>query len=257
MPRQPERALGFVALALAACATPAVAQDSEPWQADLDAGVSILPGRDTSWSDFALSLGRYGPESATAAQIQRARRFGRSEYLIGAQHERRIDEALRVYGGVAIGTDNRFLPDWRLDAGVSQRIRRTDTHSDALRLAATVARYDGRTFVTLMPGAVRYFAARNAFVGLDALAVGGPDARWHFGARGQAGLDLSPRLATRAWLGIAPETERGRTGIVRSAALGVILAGTRHRSFRLTLAGENRASGPDRVTISIGVSQKF
>lgn len=257
MPRPPERALAVVALALAACASPALAQDSGTWQADLDAGVSILPGRDTSWSDLALSLGRYDPEGATAAHVQRARRFGRSEYLIGAQHERRIDDELRVYGGVAMGTDNRFLPDWRLDTGVSQRIRRTDPHSDVVRLAATVARYDSGTFVTLMPGAVRHFAARNAFVGLDAIAVGAPDAQWHFGARGQAGLDLSPRLATCAWFGIAPETERGRTGIVQSAALGLIVADTPRRSFRLTLADENRASGPDRVTISIGVSLKF
>lgn len=257
MRRQPERVAGLAALALAVAATPAAAQNSGSWQANLDAGVSILPGRDTSWSDFALSLGRTSPQGATVAHVQQARRFGRSEYLIGAQHEHRLGDALRVYGGVTIGTDNRFLPDWRLDTGISQRIRRTDTHSDVVRLAATIARYDGGTFVTLMPGAVRYFAARNAFVGLDAIAVGAPDARWHVGARGQAGLDLTPRLATRAWLGIAPETERGRTGIVRSAALGVIVAGTRQRSFRLTLAGENRARGPDRVTISIGITQAF
>lgn len=54
-----------------------------------------------------------------------------------------------------------------------------------------------------------------------------------------------------------PETERGRTDIVKSAALGVVVAATQRRNFRLTLAGENRARGPDRVTVSIGVTQKF
>ncbi|MES2498203.1 MAG: YaiO family outer membrane beta-barrel protein [Pseudomonadota bacterium] len=234
-----------------------MAQKSGSWQADLDAGVSILTGRNANWSDLSLSLGRVGPESATAAQVQRARRFGRSEYLIGVRHERRIGRALDLSGGFAIGTDNRFLPDWRLDAGVSHRVSRTDVHTDAVRLGANIAHYSGGTFITLTPGAVRYFAARNAFVGIDAIALSAPDARWKFGVRGQAGVDLNSRLAVRAWLGMAPETERGRTEIVRSAALGVIVAGPQRRSFRLTLAGEKRAIGPDRVTISIGLTQKL
>lgn len=256
MRRQLDPGRWLTAMLVATCATPVTAQTPPEWQADLDAGVSVLPGRDTSWSDFALSLGRVGPDSATAAWVQRARRFGSSEYLIGARHEH-IGDALAWYGGAAVGTDNRFLPDWRIDAGVSQRVRRNERRSDAIRLGATIARYDSGTFVTLTPGAVRYFAVRNAFVGIDAIAVVAPDARWRFGARGQAGIDLNHRLSARAWLGIAPETERGRTDIVKSAALGVVVAATQRRNFRLTLAGENRARGPDRVTVSIGVTQKF
>ena len=257
MRRQPDQGLLLAAVLMAAGATPAAAREPASWQADLDAGVSILPGRDTQWSDFAISLGRVGPETVTAAQIQRARRFGRSEYLIGARHEHRIDDALDLYGGFAIGTGNRFLPDWRVDAGLSQRVSRTAAHTDLLRFGAGIARYGQGTVITLMPGAMRYFASRNAFIGIDAIAVDAPDARWRFGARGQAGFDINRRLAARAWLGIAPETERGRTEIVRSAALGLIVSGARRRSFRLTLAGENRAIGPDRVTVSIGITQAF
>lgn len=249
-------AAALVLLALAVAA-PSAAQDKPVWRADWDVGTSVLSTPDPDWSDISVSLRRIGSEQEAGFQISQARRFGRSEYLVGATFQTQNAHGVTLEGSLAVGGNNRFLPDWRATGHVGLRARQTPTHTDVIGLASTIASYDRGTFLTIAPGATRYFAARNAFIGVDAIAAADPDGHWRWGARANAGADLRPGLAARAWLGVTPESEQGRFETVRSAALGLVFDATASTSLRFTLSAEDRNLGPDRVTLSAGFSRNF
>lgn len=246
-----------LALLLLARSAPVAAQDMPVWRADWDVGTSVLSTPDPDWSDFSMSLRRIEGGQDAGLQLSRARRFGRSEYLVGASFQTQNADGATLEGSLAIGSNNRFLPDWRATGRVGIRASQTTTHTDVIGLASTIASYDSGTFLTIAPGATRYFAARNAFIGVDAIAAADPDGDWRWGARASAGADLRPGLAARAWLGVTPESEQGRFETVRSAAIGLVLDANAPTSLRFTLSAEDRQRGPDRVTLSAGFSRHF
>ena len=155
------------ALLALAVATPAGAQDQPIWRADWDVGSSVLSTPDPDWSDISVSLSRIEGGQEAGVQLSRARRFGRSEYLVGATFQTRNDDGATLEGSLAVGSNNSFLPDWRATGRVGLRVGRTTTHTDVIGLASTIARYDSGTFLTVAPGVTRYFAARNGFLGVD------------------------------------------------------------------------------------------
>ncbi len=246
-----------LALFAVAVAAPAAAQDKPVWRADWDLGTSVLSTPDPDWSDVSVSLRRIAGEQEAGLQLSRARRFGRSEYLVGASFQTQNTRGATLEVSLAVGSNNRFLPDWRATGRVGIRARQTTTHTDVIGLASTIAGYDSGTFLTVAPGATRYFAARNAFIGVDAIAAADPDNNWRWGARASAGADLRPGLAARAWLGVAPESEQGRFETVRSAAIGLVLDANAPTRLRFTLSAEDRRRGPDRVALSAGFSRHF
>ena len=246
-----------LALFAVAVAAPATAQDKPVWRADWDLGTSVLSTPDPDWSDVSVSLRRIEGEQEAGLELSRSRRFGRSEYLVGASFQTQNPHGVTLEGSLAVGSNNRFLPDWRMTGRLGIRARHTPTHTDVIGLASTIASYDSGTFLTLAPGVTRYFAARNAFIGVDAIAAADPDGDWRWGARASAGADLRPGLAARAWLGVTPESEQGRFETVRSAAIGLVFDANAPVSLRLTLSAEDRQRGPDRVALSAGFSRPF
>ena len=249
-------ACALFALAVAAPAA-AAAQDEPVWRADWDGGTSFLSTPDLDWSDISLSLRRIESQREAGLQLIEARRFGRNEYLVGANFQTRNEDGSTLEGSLAVGSNNRFLPDWRVAGRVGVRVRRTASYTDVVGLASSVASYDDATFLTIVPGASRYFATRNAVVGVDAVAAADPDGHWRWGARASAGSDLRPGLAARAWLGVTPESEQGRFETVRSAALGLVVDAYAPTTLRFAISADDRTRGPDRITLSAGFSRNF
>jgi|GEM_PF-1822607 len=257
MPLRPDRTIIAISLALLFITSPALARDhSTGIYLDADQGLSFLEKSGDEWLDTRLRLRREKADRTSAASVRYARRFGQDEFLVELSHREKINSHVSIHTMSAIGIDSQFLPDWKIGAGTDILLSDNGPGADILHFEAKAMHYNDQTFLSLSPGATRYFAASNAFLRVDALLVAGGGGPSRLGATASGGIDLVERLSARAWLGIAPETENGFTQIIRTAAAGLV-----HQSgdqqFRITLAAEDREIGSDRLTVSLGFSHHF
>jgi len=237
----------------AAAATPA-----EPrWRLDLDGAYSMLDGA-ADWREVGIGLRHQAsPETAVGLGLEAARRFGRSDVYGEARIEHRFTDAARAYVllGATPGAD--FKPSWQIGAGGSLRVH-GGPRATVLRLDARHADYPAGAIQTVTPGIEQYLLGGRAWITAQWVNLFEDRTGRHaMGWIARGDIFAADRLRLFAGASDAPDLAEGVAVETFSLFGGAAWEVDERRALRLSIAREDRATGADRVTVSLGLGLRF
>ena len=227
------------------------------WRIDAGVSYSFLEGDQPDWRELNVALRhQVSPRTSVALGLQAARRFGVGDIYGEALIEHAFSERASVYLLAGATPEADFRPEWQLGLGGSLRVRDGGA-ATVLRADARLARFPSGDIVTLTPGVEQYMLDGRVWLTAQWINIfgedGGHDAGWLL--RGD--VLATPRLRLFAGVADAPDVTEGIVVETLSAFGGAAWqVGGRHE-LRVSLAHEDRASGSDRTTVSIGLGLRF
>ena len=226
------------------------------WRLDLDGTYSALTGAD-DWRELGIGV-RYQATPATALGlgIEAARRFGRDDVYGEARVEKRFADGLSAYllAGGTPGAD--FRPRWQIGAGGSVRLH-GGPYATVVRLDARQANYPSGDIQTLTPGIEQYLGGSAWVTGQWINVFESRTGRHAIGWLARGDIMVTERARLFAGAADAPDLSEGVVVETFNLFGGVSLDLDDHHSFRLSFAREDRATGADRTTVSLGLGLRF
>jgi YaiO family outer membrane protein len=227
------------------------------WRLDLDGSYAALEnGEDWQGLDIALRH-QATPATTIGVALEGARRFDRTDVYGEARMDHRLTDGASVYVLLGGTPDADFRPEWQVGAGGALRVTEGGS-ATVLRLDARHAEYRAGDVQTLTPGVEQYLLGGRAWLTGQWINVfDGQTGRHRMGWLGRGDVLATETLRLFAGAADAPDLSEGVVIPTVSLFGGASWDATERATFRLSLAHEDRATGRDRSTVSLGVGLRF
>lgn len=227
------------------------------WQIDTDGAYSGVQGSE-DWQEAVFAIRHQATATTSiAASLETAWRFGRNDVYGEARVDRHFSRNVNGYLLVGATPHASFRPQWQIGAGGSVRLH-SGSHATIGRIDLRQAAFPAGDVRTVTPGIEQYLLGARAWITAQWINVfdkqsGRRRAGWL--ARGD-GL-VTDQLRVFAGLADAPDVSEGRVIQTFSLFGGVSLKASDRHTLRISLAREDRSSGADRTTVSVGLGTRF
>lgn len=227
------------------------------WRLDFDSAYSALEGAQ-DWQESRIAVGyRVSDTAAVGAALEAARRFGRSDVYGEARFDLGIGKAVNGYILLGGTPDADFRPRWQIGGGVSVRLR-DGPAATVLRLDARQADYPAGDIQTLTPGLEQYVAGGRGWLTAQWINVfEDRTGRHEMGWLARGDLMVADELRLFAGMADAPDVSEGVVVETFSLFGGMSWDVDARHTLRASVAHEDRATGADRLSLSIGVGVRF
>lgn len=226
------------------------------WQMDVEAAYSWVDGPQPDWRELAAQIrGPVSEATKIGARIEYARRFDRNDVYGEMQLDTRLSDAARIYATLGATPDADFKPEWQVGLGGALRIN-AGPYATVATIDARQARYAVGDVQSIAPGIEQYI---DGHFWITARWINLFDENGHHRSGYLVRGDLQPTDAFRVFLGFsdAPDTDEGIVVDVRSLFGGVNVDIGGGHVLRLSIAHDNRATGPDRTQLTMGFGLRF
>lgn len=208
-----------------------------------------------------VDLTRETPRSVLRGRLQEERRRGDHDHLLTAHVTPLRDGRLTPTFRAALGPGNRFLPQYRLGAGVNWLARKSDGPLPVTSLLADVQQsvFDAGLIQRYGLGARQYVQVESGtlfLTGWSYLTIDEND-NSILGWVASATRRFANGVGAVAGFGIAPEDAEGRTIVTQTTFAGLRLPVGEETRLYLDLAHENVVGVDSRVNVAIGMSFSF
>lgn len=233
-----------------------LAEESRRWRLDVDGSYSFVDQR-SDWKEGAVHL-RYQLDQRTAITggIEYAQRFGNNDVLGDIQIDHRFSDSIAGFVAVGATPGADFLPDWRIALGGSARVI-GGKNPTVLVFEARQAHYAAGDIQTVNPGIEQYFAGGKFWLTARAINIFDENGKHHLGYTLRGDVLAGERVRIFGGIADAPDTSEGVVVDTFGVFGGVNVQVTERYALRVSLAHEDRASGPDRTQIGLGASIAF
>jgi YaiO family outer membrane protein len=237
--------------------TPPAASPGPRWRLDVDGAYSALD-RAEDWRELAIGIGyRVTEDTQLGVALETARRFGRSDIYGEARIEHRLSDAVGGYVLFGGTPEADFRPRWQIGAGGSVRFH-AGPRATLIRLDARHADYPAGDIQTLTPGIEQYLLGGRAWITAHWINLfEDRTGRHEMGWLARGDVFATDRLRLFAGAADAPDVSEGVAVETFSLFGGANWQFDDRRSLRFSLAREDRASGADRITASLGLGFRF
>ncbi len=227
------------------------------YRLDLDLSHSELDGRQPEWREAALQL-RYqaSPAMALTARVEAAHRFSRTDVFGELRVDQTVSEAANVYASIGGTPSADFRPKWQIGLGGSARVR-SGGNGTIVTLDARQARFATGDIQTVSPGVEQYLAGGRAWFTARWINIFDEDGSHAGGWIARGDVLATERLRLFAGVADAPDTSEGVVIETFSTFGGFTYGLSDQHEIRFSAAHEDRASGSDRLQLSLGFGARF
>jgi YaiO family outer membrane protein len=227
------------------------------WSIDFDLGYAWLEDGQPDWQEGAVRIRRRAADgSAITAAVEASRRFERTDVYGELRVDGRLTPAVdfHLLGGATPGAN--FRPRWQIGGGLGWRMTGGGTPT-VLRFDVRHADYRAGAITTLNPSIEQYLAGRLWLTGQWINLFDARTDRHRMGWLGRADVMASDRLRLFGGLADAPDLSEGVAIDVFTMFGGLAWQASNGIALRLSVARDDRASGSDRTSLTIGLGTAF
>ncbi len=227
------------------------------WSIDLDIGYAWVEDGQPDWKEGAFRVRRAADGLAFTGTLEASRRFERTDVYGELRMDGRLSPVVdyHLLAGATPGAD--FRPRCQIGGGLAWRVT-AGSSPTVLRLDARHADYRAGAITTLNPSIEQYLADGRVWLTGQWINLFDAQSDQHrMGWLGRLDVMANERLRLFGGLADAPDLSEGVAVDVFSLFGGFVWQASDDIALRLSVARDDRASGPDRTSLTIGLGTAF